>query len=92
MDIKRDGCDDVIFLKDGLLTDTSIANIALYIDGVWLTPQKPLLQGTTRARLLEKKFLKEEKLTINSLKIAQKFAIMNALMGFKILENIRIDY
>ena len=78
--------DDVIFTCKGELKDTSIANIALCLDGVWLTPQTPLLEGTTRERLLRSGFLKGAILTTKHLQKASKFAIMNALIGFKILE------
>jgi len=74
---------EIIILKDGLLTDTSIANIALHIDGVWLTPIAPLLKGTTRARLIDSGFLKCADLRVEDLKKAQNFAIMNALIDFK---------
>jgi 4-amino-4-deoxychorismate lyase len=82
---------DVIFLKEGYLSDTKIANIAIMLNDTWLTPKYPMLEGTTRARLIQSGFLKEENLDTNSLKIAQKFAIMNSLIGFKVLENIRIN-
>lgn len=87
----KHGADEILFLKNNLLSDTTIANIALMKDGVWFTPKKPLLKGTTRERLLEQGLLKEDNLGINDLKIAQKFAIMNALIGFKVLENIKIE-
>ncbi len=76
---------EIIIVKDGFLTDTSIANIAIRVDGIWLTPKTPLLQGTTRARLIERGFLKCEDLTIEDLKKAQNFAIMNALIDFKVI-------
>lgn len=76
---------EIIIVKNGLLTDTTIANIALYVNGVWLTPKTPLLQGTTRARLIENGFLKCEDLTIEDLKKAENFAIMNALIDFKVI-------
>lgn len=82
--------DDVIFTCKGELRDTSIANIALYSDGCWLTPQTPLLEGTTRERLLRSGFLKGAILTTKHLQKASKFAIMNALIGFKILEKLSI--
>ncbi|AFL68993.1 aminotransferase class IV [Sulfurospirillum barnesii] len=82
--------DDVIFTCKDVLKDTSIANIALLIDGQWYTPTHPLLEGTTRARLLLSGFLKEAPLRRQSLQKAQKFAIMNALIGFKILHNVLI--
>jgi 4-amino-4-deoxychorismate lyase len=84
----RADADDVIFVKEGLLTDTTIANIALWIEGEWKTPLAPLLEGTTRARLLASGFLKAEHLSVSSLQKARKFAIMNALIGFKTIENV----
>jgi 4-amino-4-deoxychorismate lyase len=44
-----------------------------------------------RAKLLSDGMLQEENLSKSDIKIAQKFAIMNALMGFKILDNITIE-
>ena len=83
----RDGCDDVLIVKHGILTDTSIANIALLIDNRWLTPQTPLLQGTTRARLLDEGILFPAILTPHHIQDADKIAIMNAMMGFVEIEN-----
>ncbi|MFA6729283.1 MAG: aminotransferase class IV, partial [Prevotella sp.] len=48
---RRSG-DDILIVKNGFITDTSIANIAVY-DGIqWYTPAHPLLRGTQRAILL----------------------------------------
>lgn len=80
--------DDVLFTCNKELKDTSIANIALWIDGEWKTPFHPLLEGTTRARLLASGLLKCEVLETKSLQKAEKFAIMNALIGFKIIDNV----
>jgi len=80
--------DDIVFTCKGELQDTSIANIALLIDGEWKTPLYPLLKGTTRERLLKSGALKAEVLDMKSLQKAQKFAIMNALIGFKIIDNV----
>ncbi len=87
----QENYDDIIIIKNGLISDTSIANIAISIDGVWLTPTKPLLYGTTRARLLKSGFLKCENLSIEDLEKAENFAIMNSLIGFKTIKNIMID-
>ena len=88
--LKRDD-QEIIIVKNGFLTDTTIANIALKKEGIWLTPKTPLLKGTTRARLIDEGFLKCEDLTMEDLKKAQNFAIMNALIDFRILRNTRID-
>jgi len=84
------GYDDIIITKNGLLCDTSIANVALLIEGVWMTPKEPLLKGVTRQRLLDSGFLKVGNLTVESLQKMEKFAIMNALIGFRIIENVNI--
>ncbi len=73
---------DAIFVKNGLITDTSIANIAIWEKGAWLTPAKPLLEGTTRARLLNEKKLVCADITVKDLKKAEKIALFNALTGF----------
>ena len=53
----RGACDDILIVKQGLLTDTSIANIALSDGTHWYTPAHPLLKGTKRAALLEEGIL-----------------------------------
>jgi len=83
----REECDDVLIVKNGCLSDTTIANVALQIDGVWLTPDKPLLKGTTRARLMAEKFLTPAPLSPSDIAKATKIAIMNAMVGFIEVEN-----
>jgi 4-amino-4-deoxychorismate lyase len=89
---QRESCDDIIILKDGLLTDTSIANIALF-DGLhWYTPNTPLLEGTLRASLLAEKKIKTKDLDRKSLQKCTKFAIMNAMTGFYQLKDITFKF
>jgi 4-amino-4-deoxychorismate lyase len=78
--------DDIVIVKQGLITDTSIANIAILQNDHWLTPEIPLLQGTTRARLLKTGKMTTASITPKMLEKASKIAIMNALMGFRVLE------
>jgi len=82
--------DEIIIEKDGYLTDTSMANIAFY-DGVkWITPSSPLLQGTMRAKLLDKGFLHLSNIKKEDLSKYTQVALMNAMLGFKILNPIQI--
>ena len=37
--------DEILITRNGLLTDTSIANIALFNGKEWHTPKHPLLKG-----------------------------------------------
>ncbi len=84
---QKDYCDEIIIIKNKIVTDTSIANIAIFHNGVWITSKNCLLKGTTRNRLLEDKFLVEKDITLNMLKKASKIALMNAMIDFDIKEN-----
>jgi 4-amino-4-deoxychorismate lyase len=84
---ERGECDDILIVKNNYLSDTTIANIALYIEGKWLTPVSPLLEGTTRERLLDEKFLTLAPLTHEDIARASKVALMNAMVGFIEVEN-----
>lgn len=82
------GVDDIIIVKNGLITDTSIANLALLKNGVWITPKKPLLKGTMREKLLTEGLLKEADIPAKNLAEFEAIAVMNALRGFEPLGNI----
>jgi len=82
--------DEIIIEKNGFLTDTSIANIAFY-DGInWITPSKPLLNGTMREQLLAKKLLIQKDIRKEDIKSFSNFALMNAMIGFQIKKSVTI--
>ncbi|MDN5104775.1 aminotransferase class IV family protein [Aliarcobacter butzleri] len=87
---KRDDCDEVIIIKDGIVTDTTIANIAIFYENLWITSKNCLLGGTTRARLLEEKKLLEKDITLDMLKNTSKVALMNAMIGFDEIKDFKI--
>lgn len=81
--------DSAIIVKNGLITDTKIANVAFFDGTNWLTPASPILAGTTRSRLLDNGVLKLADLTPADIMPHYKIAIMNALRGFEDLGTIR---
>lgn len=83
--------DDVIIEKDGYLSDTTIANIALYDGKVWWTPKVPLLKGTMRQKLIDEGFLHTCHIRKKDLKHYTKIALLNAMIGFKILDNTLLN-
>jgi 4-amino-4-deoxychorismate lyase len=88
---KGDADDILIFDSQGYLKDTSIANIALLIDGIWYSPQEPLLKGTMREKLLFNNQIKLKKLKVDDLKKAKGFALLNSMIGFDIIRVKVID-
>lgn len=81
--------DSAIMVKNGLITDTKIANIAFFDGKKWLTPKKPLLEGTTRARLLDEGFLQQEDIAPKDILPHYDIAIMNALRGFEKIGKVK---
>jgi len=80
---KKKEADEIIIIKNNLVSDTSIANIAIYIENQWFTPKKPLLLGTTRARYLDRVIIKEKDISVEMLQKAEKIALLNAMIDFK---------
>ena len=78
----RGNADDVVIVKSGMLTDTSIANIALRKDGKWYTPKYPLLKGTRRAMLLSEGLIEEDIIMADSIYEYEKVRLFNAMIGF----------
>lgn len=79
---KRGDCDDIIIVKQGLLTDTYYANIALFDGQRWVTPAHPLLSGTQRARLLAQNRIVPGDIKVRELPNYQKLIMLNAFMDF----------
>jgi 4-amino-4-deoxychorismate lyase len=78
----RDGCDDILMVKNGLITDTSYANIVFEKDGQWFTPESFLLPGTMRHYLLETKQIEQAAIAVDQLASYQRFKLINAMLEF----------
>jgi len=86
----KENAEDIIIVQNNLITDTSIANIAILIDNQWFTPKKPLLMGTTRQRYIENGKLKEVDIGMDMIKKAEKIALLNAMIDFDIKNDLKI--
>jgi 4-amino-4-deoxychorismate lyase len=87
----RNGCDDVLFVKNGLITDTTIANVILWDGSQWLTPASPLLPGTCRARLLAQRKISEADIRVEDLSYFTKFQLINAFRDLEDENGIEIE-
>lgn len=83
---KRGECDDVLLVKNGLLTDTSYCNIALWDGKQWFTPKIPLIQGVNRAQLLAERKLIKKDIKVDDLVNFQRIVLFNALNEFGTIE------
>ncbi|MDH4091804.1 MAG: aminotransferase class IV [Cyclobacteriaceae bacterium] len=79
---QRKDCDDVIIVKQGLITDSSYANIAFKKGSRWYTPALPLLKGTMRTNLLERNIIYEQEIGVDEIRTFKSFKLINAMFEF----------
>lgn len=82
----RAGADDVLAVRDGFITDTSIANVALWDGEQWYTPSRPLLKGTHRQFLLDNGMIAEREIKTDELSRYTKIRLFNAMIHFGEIE------
>jgi len=79
---QKGDADEILIIKNGLVTDTSIANVLLYDGKEWVTPEKPLLEGTMRAELLSKQVVAPKEIEYKNLLNYKKIMLVNAMNPF----------
>lgn len=77
---QRGNADEIIIVRNGLLTDTSYSNIALFDGTMWVTPKTPLLKGTMRQAMLDKGLLVERDITPEYCWSCREVSLINAMM------------
>jgi len=78
---ERGICDDILIIKNGLVSDTSYANVVFKDhDGLLYTPAIPLLPGTKRARLVSDKVISERDIALEDIHLYEGFYIINAMI------------
>jgi 4-amino-4-deoxychorismate lyase len=78
----RDAADDILIVKNGLVTDTSFCNVLFFNKKQWLTPEQPLLRGTRRAALLEQEQVETAVIRTADLHHFTKIRLINAIIRF----------
>jgi para-aminobenzoate synthetase / 4-amino-4-deoxychorismate lyase len=76
------GMDDVLLWnRRGELTESTRANVAVKLDGAWLTPpvESGLLAGTYRSVLIEEDKVSERRILVEDLERAEKICLFNSV-------------
>ena len=88
---RRGDCDDILIIKNGMVTDSSYANVVFRdINGNWVTPSTYLLPGTRRANLLQRGLIKETIITYRVLNKYAEVKLINAMIGIEDTEGIPV--
>jgi len=88
---QRENYDDIIIVKNGLVTDSFAANLFFFDGETWFTPNSPLLKGTKRQLLIDQGFVFEKKIRLEDIRSYQKIGLINAMIGFEEMPMIEIE-
>ncbi|MCX6269085.1 MAG: aminotransferase class IV [Bacteroidetes bacterium] len=75
----RETSDEIMIVKDGLLTDTSMSNLIFFDGQNWHTPAQPLLKGTCRNRLVAEGRIFERDIRVEDLGNFAGCKLINAM-------------
>ena len=87
---KRGEADEIIIIKDEMVTDCTIGNLVFWNGKRWVTPDTPLLKGTQRQSLLDKKLIFEQKISKYDLEKHTQIGIINAFFDLENMPIIKI--
>jgi 4-amino-4-deoxychorismate lyase len=80
---QRQDAEEILIIKNGLVTDSFYCNVA-FLDGEnWFTPTTSLLPGTQRALLLDSGIISERDITENDIQNYSHIKLFNAMVGWE---------
>lgn len=82
---------EILIIKNSLVTDTSISNIVFKKGESWETPLKPLLSGTERQKLLDEKKIITAEIYEDDIYKYEAFKLINAMNSFENATTLPID-
>ena len=87
----RGSQDEILIVRNGLITDTSFTNIIFLQNGYWYTPALPLLYGTRRTEYLFNRKIFPRNIRPEELKYYEEARLINAMRSMEEAEPIPID-
>jgi 4-amino-4-deoxychorismate lyase len=88
---QKGNCDDIIIVKNDLVSDSYVANLLFFDGEKWFTPTTPLLKGTKRQFLLYKGIISELEIREEDIPGFQKVGLINALVDFEEMPVIPVE-
>ncbi len=82
---KKENCDDILIVKNGMITDTSFSNICFHDKSGWYTPSSHLLNGTTRMRLIDTGKIKEINIAESEITKFERASLINTFYDLDVL-------
>lgn len=86
----REAAEDILIVKNGLITDTTFSNVAFFDGRGWVTPDSYLLPGTKRARLIDMGRLRPARVRVGDIGKYSRVSFINAMLDLEEL-SLSID-
>lgn len=77
---RKGGCDEILIVREGLITDTSYSNVVLTDGKRFVTPDSFLLNGCRRRQLLAQGMIQEGQITPDDLAKFTALHLINAML------------
>ena len=90
--LQKKNCDDILLIKDGMVTDSYYCNIIFWSGKRWLTPAKPLLEGTQRQYLYEEAIISKAIIRGIDIPKFKTFKLVNAMIPFELAPEIPVSH
>lgn len=89
---QRNGCDDILIVKNSLITDTSFTNVVLKdLEGNLYTPTSTLLPGLKRQELLEREVVREKRISVHELQEYKGIYLINTMLDIEEAPYVEIE-
>jgi 4-amino-4-deoxychorismate lyase len=79
----REKADDILIVKNGLITDSFYANVLFKKEENWFTPKSYLLNGSMRQSLIDQQVIKEAVITPENYHQYKSCKLINSMLGME---------
>jgi 4-amino-4-deoxychorismate lyase len=87
----KSSCDEILIVRNGLITDTSFSNVLLQQGDRFFTPATFLLNGTRRQQLLREGIITEKEIPAAELQNYDYILLINAMLDINNAPRIPIS-
>lgn len=88
---QRNDADEILIIKNGMVTDSLYCNVAFSDGEQWFTPSTPLLPGTQRAFLLDSGIIQEADISETDIPKYRWIKLFNAMVSWENAPELAID-
>lgn len=79
----RGDADEILIIKNGMVTDSFYGNAAFFDGETWFTPNTYLLPGTQRAYLIDRGIIRETEISDSDIRKYSHVRLFNAMVGWE---------